>query len=207
MSGGYKWNSEHHNNSIQEFRENENLLEYMFKCQLSHMPGTRYNQNSGGIYLLTKIIEKAASKKIDKFAHEKLFKPLGIVNYRWEKDKTGKNKGPYSLYMRSKDMILFGQLILNKGKWNGTQIISKEWIEVSTNLHIELTPLSPIFYEMGEKGYGYLWWIFKDVIAARGHSGQHIIISEEKSAVIVITAGSSMYTPARIYLDYIKKSM
>ena len=167
MSGGYKWESEHHNNPIKEFVENSNLLEYMFKCQLVNEPGTRFSQNSEGIFLLVKIIEKVTSKTIADFADEKLFKPLGILDYKWERDPIGKTKGPYALYMKPIDMAKYGYLISNNGKWNSKKIISDKWIKESTKLHFKLTPRFQIFKELNEQGAGYFWWIFPDMIAAQ----------------------------------------
>jgi CubicO group peptidase (beta-lactamase class C family) len=207
MTGGYKWNSEHHNNEIQEFVENPNLLEYMFKCPIENKPGIAFFQNSGGIFLLTKIIEKVSSTRIDEFADEKLFKPLKIQNYRWERDLTGKTKGPYALYMSPSDLAKLGFLYLNKGKYKGKEIVSKEWIEEATRLHFELTPMVPISKGIGQNGMGYLWWNFRGMFAAQGHCGQKLFVIPSKKAAIVITANTNFYLPTRLYLDFIKEAI
>lgn len=207
MTGGYKWNSEHNNNEIQEFVENPRLLEYTFKCTIENKPGTSFFQNSGGIFLLTKIIEKVSSAEIEEFADKKLFQPLGIQNYRWERDSTGKTKGPYALYMTPRDLAKLGCLYLNKGKYKGKEIVSKEWIGESTKLHLELSPIVPISIEIGQKGMGYLWWIFSEIYAAQGHSGQKLFVIPSKKVVVVITANTNFYLPTRLYLDFIQKAI
>ena len=207
MTAGYKWESEHHNNEIKEFVENPDLLEYMFKCSISNEPGTVFSQNSGGVFLLTKIIEKVTSKTIEKFADEKLFKPLGIQNYKWERDLTGKTKGPYALYMSPRDLAKFGCLYLNEGIWNDREIVKKEWIKKATELHFELSPIVPISKEIEQKGIGYLWWIFSGMYAAQGHSGQKVFVIPSKKAVVVITASAQFYLPTRLYLDFIRDAI
>ena len=205
MTGGYKWETEHHNNEISEFVENPDLLEYMFKCPIANKPGTVFSQNSGGIFLLTKIIEKVSSMEIEEFADDKLFKPLGIENYKWERDSSGETKGPYALYMKPCDLAKFGCLYLNGGKWNDKQIVKKEWIEEATRLHFQLTPIVPISKEIGQNGIGYLWWNFSEMYAAQGHSGQKLFVIPSKKAVIIITANTRFYLPTRLYLDFIQK--
>jgi hypothetical protein len=207
MTGGYKWETEHHNNEISEFAANPDLLEYMFKCPIANEPGTVFSQNSGGVFLLTKNIEKVSSAEIEEFADKKLFQPLGIQNYRWERDSTGKTKGPYALYMTPRDLAKLGCLYLNKGKYKGKEIVSKEWIEESTKLHLELSPIVPISIEIGQKGMGYLWWIFSEMYAAQGHSGQKLFVIPSKKVVVVITANTNFYLPTRLYLDFIQKAI
>lgn len=207
MTAGYKWNSEHHNNEIQEFVENPRLLDYMFKCPIENKPGTAFFQNSGGIFLLTKIIKKVSSIEIEEFADKKLFQPLGIQNYRWERDLTGKTKGPYALYMTPRDLAKLGCLYLNQGTWNSNEIISKEWIEEATKLHLELSPIVPISKEIGQNGMGYLWWNFSEMYAAQGHSGQKLFVIPSKKVVVVITANTNFYLPTRLYLDFIRDAI
>jgi len=207
MTGGYKWESEHHNNEIKEFLENPDLLSYMFECSIANEPGAVFSQNSGGIFLLTKIIEKITSKKIEVFADEKLFEPLGIQNYKWERDSTGKTKGPYALYMLPRDLAKFGCLYLNEGSWNGKEVVKKEWIQKATELHFALSPIVPISKEIEQKGVGYLWWSFSGMYAAQGHSGQKLFVIPSKDTVVVITASSPFYVPTRLYLDFIRDAI
>jgi len=207
MTGGYEWESEHHSNEIKEFVENPDLLEYMFKCPIINEPGTSFFQNSGGVFLLTRIIEKVTSGKIEEFADEKLFKPLEIKNYKFERDLTGKTKGPYSLYMSPRGLAKFGCLYLNEGKWNGKRIVGKEWIEEATDLNFELSPIVPISKEIEQNGIGYLWWVFSGMYAAQGHLGQKIFIIPSKKSVVVMTANALFYLPTRLYLDFIQDAI
>jgi CubicO group peptidase (beta-lactamase class C family) len=207
MTGGYEWESEHHNNEIKEFVENPDLLEYMFSCSIANDPGTAFSQNSGGIFLLAKIIEKATSTTIEKFADEKLFKPLEIHNYKWERDSTGKTKGAYALHMSPRDLAKFGCLYLNEGVWDDKEIVKREWIKKSTELHLALSPIAPISLEIEQNGMGYLWWNFSGMYAAQGHSGQKLFVIPSKNTVVVITANTPFYIPTRLYLDFIRDAI
>lgn len=204
MSGGYQWESEHHDNPITEFVKHPNLVEYMFSCPLAITPGTVYHQNSGGIFLLTQIVEKVSGKTIADFVDEKLFTPLGITNYKWERDPIGKTKGPYALYMKSVDIAAYARLILNKGVWKRERIISEKWFSEALQVHFPLTARFPVFKDLGQRGAGYCWWIYQDMIMAMGHAGQHIYIIEKNNAVVVFVAEGWMIVPAQLYRDYIR---
>ncbi|MBN1648683.1 MAG: serine hydrolase [Spirochaetales bacterium] len=204
MSGGYRWESEHNNNPVKEFVEHPDIASYMFSCPLSSTPGSVFSQNSGGIYLLTRIIEKVSGKSIAEFADEKLFAPLGIRSYRWEADPVCATKGPYALYMRPADMAVYGRMILGRGKLHGKRIVSEIWLEESLQVHFRFGGgRFQAFRDLGQQGTGYCWWIFSDVIAAQGHAGQCIFIVPGQNLVAVFAAEGPIYTPAELFRDYV----
>ncbi len=126
---------------------------------------------------------------IDQFAEKHLFAPLGIDNLSWghtsnkEVIPSGKR-----LYMTTRDMAKIGQLMLNQGKWNEQQLVTKEWIEESTSAHTKITGLD----------YGYLWWNIplntneKVFISktATGNGGQYIMIIPELDVVAIFTGSA-----------------
>ena len=132
---------------------------------------------------------KASGEPVQKFAEENLFKPLGIKNYQWRNFK--KNNYPLmdgSLCLRPRDMAKIGLMILNNGRWNGSQIVSSKWMEESTSSKIKVDDTME---------YGYLWWIGKShvkpglhAVFANGLGGQHIIIVRDLSLVVVTTGGN-----------------
>ncbi len=208
MSGGYRWESEHHNDPIKEFVEHPAIEEYMFSLPLESAPGSVMSQNSGGIFLLTRIIEKVSGKTMAEFVDEKLFSPLEIKRYRWEKDPICKTKGPYALYMRPRDMATYGGMILHNGTWNGKKIVSAAWLGEATRTCFPLSGgLFKVFRDLGQQGFGYCWWVFPDMVAAEGHSGQHIYVIRNKKAVVVFTARGRFALPAELYRDYIKDAL
>ena len=125
--------------------------------------------------------------------HEKLFAPLGITNYINQTDDS--KVTPYfggGMLLTSRDLLKFGQLYQNKGKWKGQQIISEKWVEASFGKYLRLQ-------DYNDKNlYGYLWWHDTyevngkayEAIEARGAGGQFIFILPALESVVVITSGN-----------------
>ncbi|MAD96368.1 MAG: serine hydrolase [Flavobacteriaceae bacterium] len=163
-------------------------LQYTLDLPMVNDPGTVSNYCSMGVILMTEIIEQASGMSIDLFANKFLFKPLGISKVSWghtsnkEVISAGKR-----LNMIPRDMAKIGQLVLNKGKWNGQQIVSEKWIEESTTPKTKITGID----------YGYLWWNipfkFGDKTIAKtatGNGGQYIMVFPELEMVAVFTGGA-----------------
>ena len=159
-----------------------------------------------GIHVLTGIITRTSNMKVVDFANEYLFNPLGVKKHEnylaqtaeehkeftisktpktniWFCDPQGVGTAGYGLCFSASDLVKIGQLCLQKGKYNGIQIVSSKWIE----------DFSTPYYQCGEEfrnmSYGYLWWIIdKNIYAAIGNSGNVIYIDNDKKIVVGITA-------------------
>ncbi|WP_245951643.1 serine hydrolase domain-containing protein [Paracidovorax anthurii] len=150
-------------------------------------PGEQFFYNTGALALISAIVRKTTGQPLDEFARAHLFKPLGISGEQWDRIGRDTDAGG-GLHLRPRDMARIGQLVLDGGRWNDRQIVSKAWIETSTSTLIKGTD--------GED-YGYLWWTGharhnrKDVswVAAQGRGGQNIRIVREMGLVVVVTAG------------------
>ena len=151
-----------------------------------------WTYNGGGTDLLGNIIERVSGKSLEVFAREALFAPSGISDWEWMKYRNEKIASAAGLRLRPRDAAKIGQLVLNKGDWNGRQIVSARWIEQS---------VTPRFQAIGYFGglffYGQQWWMGrtlsgdKDVkwIAALGLGGQRIFIVPELDLVVMTTSG------------------
>jgi len=110
--------------------ENPTPNQYVLSKQLLTRPGKAYFYNSGATHLLSPILAKATGQSVLAFAQENLFTPLGIKNVRWEVRKDGNHDGSgLGLWMQADDLLKIGQLMLNKGQWNGEQLVAEQWIE------------------------------------------------------------------------------
>jgi CubicO group peptidase (beta-lactamase class C family) len=154
MSSGLPWNEEHTSTSdiYHLFRENDPIY-YLLSQQLEATPGQKFHYNSGGTNLLGEIIRRTAGKNLRQFALTNLFTPLGINNFEWETISGEHIFASGGLYLSPRDLAKIGQLCLNMGEWNGRAIISKKWLEESTQSWIYPTELG-----IGN-GYGYQWWL------------------------------------------------
>jgi CubicO group peptidase (beta-lactamase class C family) len=135
------------------------------------------------------VIARWTSIPTDQYAEQVLFRPLHISQYEWIKDASGIPIAASGLRLRPRDLLKFGQLYLDKGKWHGAQIIPESWVEESLTPHITVE---------GEMKYGYQWWLVTDSKApnqtivsgeAHGNGGQRIWVIPSANLVAVVTAG------------------
>lgn len=164
-------------------------------------PGTKFLYNSMNSYMLSAIIKEVTGRGVFDILKERIFNPLGINKIYWEKCPKGIEKGGWGLYMCPEDMAKLGQLLLQKGKWKGKQLISKDWIENMTSKKID-TPS-----EMSKYGYGYHVWISarKNSYQFNGMLGQNVIVFPDINMVIVTTAGNSELFQNCIIMELIEK--
>lgn len=149
--------------------------------------GRSYSYCTAGVVVLGDIINNV-SGSLEKFAEKSLFSKLGITDYHWQITPTGIPMTGGGLGLKSRDLLKIGQLYLNKGKWNNEQIISKQFVESSTEPHAEVG--------MFDYEYGYLWWLSefgkesqKDkAYFMSGTGGNKIVVFPELDMVVVLTS-------------------
>lgn len=150
-------------------------------------PGTQFEYNSMNTYMLSAIVTQKTGKSLFDFCKERIFDPLGIKRVFWESCPKKITKGGWGLFIRTEDMAKLGQLYLNKGRWNGTQIVPRKWVEESTIPQI-MTGREDSTY------YGYQLWINEDRVgsyAFNGMLGQNVFIYPDINMVVVTNAGNS----------------
>jgi len=131
--------------------------ESFFEQPIVNEPGTTFLYNSLATYMASAIVQKVSGQKIIDYLQPRLFEPLGIEGIDWEVSPSGVNTGGWGLRVKTEDMAKLGQLYLNKGVWNGEQIIPKSWVEEATKEHIKQAPDAPqetIDSSDGLQGYG-----------------------------------------------------
>lgn len=199
MSSGLDANDSDRNsiaseNAYQWQRDEPDWIKFALDAPMIAEPGERIIYGSANPMLLAPVLESALGGSVEWFAEEALFGPLGIDNYRIFMRPNG--AGVYlggGMYLRPRDMLKIGQLYLDGGKWQGKQILSKDWVDESFERYGRLEPI-----DRNGNQYGYLWWhetyeVDDRVIAsveARGNGGQYIFVVPELDAVAVITAGN-----------------
>jgi CubicO group peptidase (beta-lactamase class C family) len=147
-------------------------------------PGSRWNYNGGTTALLGHLIAAGTGMPLLAFSREKLFEPLGIRDLEWILMSNGEPAGASGLRLRPRDLAKIGQLVLDRGRWNGRQIVPAEWLEES------FKPRASV--EDGLQ-YGYQWWLGQSPepwIAGFGNGGQRLSIVPGRDLVVVIMAGN-----------------
>lgn len=155
-------------------------------------PGTQYAYNSHNTYFLSVIVTKVTGKLVSEYLQEKLFDELGIRNYVWEVSAEGYEMGGWGLYITTEGLAKMGQFYLQKGKWNGKQLLNEEWCDQAMGIQIiqkgEIEPEN-------ERGCGYGYQMWKNTVGggARfdGAHGQFVLICPDKNAVIVLTGNTT----------------
>jgi CubicO group peptidase (beta-lactamase class C family) len=175
-------------------------------------PGTEFLYNSMATFMLSAIVQKVTGEKIADYLRPRLFEPLGIEGYDWEVSPDGYNSGGWGLRVKTEDMARFGQLYLQKGMWNGKQIIPSGWVEEATSFKIDQAP--DALPEVRAKndwmqGYCYQFWRSRqNAFRADGAYGQYIIIMPDKDAVVAITCESpDMQDEINLVWDFILPAM
>src|ERR1700754_574276 len=107
---------------------------------IAHKPGSVFLYNSMATFMLSAIIQKVTGQKVVEYLKPRLFDPLAIKGIDWEINKQGINTGGWGLRVKTEDMAKLGQLYLQKGVWNGKQVLPKEWVEEATTFKIDQAP-------------------------------------------------------------------
>src|SRR5262245_36761181 len=101
-----------------------------------HKPGTHFKYNTPATFMLSAIVQKQTGQTVLDYLRPRLFEPLGITQPNWNTNWQGISLGGYGLSVRTEDIARFGQLYLQKGKWNGKQLIAKDWVEMATSKQV-----------------------------------------------------------------------
>jgi len=155
-------------------------------------PGTVFLYNSMATYMLSAIVTRVTGEKVIDYLKPRLFDPLNITGVDWETDPSGANVGGWGFRVKTEDMAKFGQLLLQKGMWNGQQVLSAKWIDEATSSKILQSPDVPQEKRVTNdwlQGYCYQFWRTRhNSFRADGAFGQYILVLPEKDAVIAITS-------------------
>lgn len=209
MSAGFNWTEFGGQNSFPTMTKTADWVQYVLSQPLAHTPGTEMTYNSGNSQLLSAILREACGQNVAEFAEEQLFQPLGIESYQWDTDPQGIHTGGFGLYLKPEDMLKFGLLYLQQGRWEDRQLILQDTVWQSTRPYIVA--------KLPQKGfYGWHWWVSSfnagteqqrvevPYYFALGFMGQHIIVVPDYELVAVITADKyKKRSPANVFGRYI----
>lgn len=180
-------------------RESSELdwIEAFLAFPVEHRPGSTFVYNSLATYMLSAILTKVSGERILDFLQPRMFRPLGIVEATWDESPQGIQVGGWGLMVKTEDMAKLGLFYLQKGNWNGQQLLAKTWFDEATAALVPSLPAGVKKEDLKVKakdsdwlqGYGYqLWQSRYKSYRADGLNGQFVLILPEKNAVIVTTA-------------------
>jgi len=182
--GGYI-DSEH---TTIKLEASDEWIRFVLDHPTDTIPGAVFEYNDGVSVLLGKIVREATGQRIDDWARERLFGPIGIDEFHWKITPDGEADTEGGLYLTTHDLARVGYLFLREGMWQGEQIVSKEWVAASTApLVADVAPGNT----RQDPGYGYQWWIPDQedgrttIFAGNGYGGQFVLVVPEQDIVAV----------------------
>ncbi len=153
-------------------------------------PGTYFHYNSHGTYLVSCMVQKVTGQTVRDYLIPRLFVPLGIPVPYWSSSPEKVNCGGWGLFLTSESIARFGQCLLQKGMWEGRQVLPPEWLEKATVFQIDNSNGNQDPENEWHQGYGYQFWRTRGRrYRGDGAFGQICMVSEEKDMVVAVTAG------------------
>ncbi len=180
----------HHEEDIARFAffADEDPVKAFLAIPVAHKPGTLFVYNTPASYVLSAIVQKVTGQPVVDYLGPRLFEPLGIEPPLWESSRQGVSLGGFGLNLRTEDIARFAQLYLQKGNWQGTQLLPASWVEDATARQMSngSSPASD-----WEQGYGYQFWRCRHgFYRGDGAFGQFAIVMPQYDAVLAITSGT-----------------
>lgn len=180
--------------TLRQMEVSDNWVQFALDRKVVSEPGTRFVYDTPGMHLLSAILQKATGMTALEFGRQNLFEPLGIKEVIWPADPQGVTDGGSNIMLHPRDAAKIGYLFLNKGRWDGRQIVSQEWVEAATRRQIDAG---------NGDGYGYGWWTVPEnngEYSAVGRGGQYIRVIPFLDAVIVVSSQNTEWDEFVPYL-------
>jgi CubicO group peptidase (beta-lactamase class C family) len=186
MRSGLEFNNDAFAQELQ-IEKQKDQLSHILKKPLFANPGQTWNYRDCDPQLLGGAVLRQTDMLLEEVADQSLFGPMDITNYIWERNVDGENWASQALYMRPRDLVKIGQLVISQGEWNGKQVIPTEWIEEMVSPTVDGSEITD---RPAGTNYGYLWWLEPEnnIIYAHGSGGQFIYLVPDKNLVIVMTS-------------------
>jgi CubicO group peptidase (beta-lactamase class C family) len=158
---------------------------------VAHEPGSWFLYNSGATYMLSAILHKLTGETLLDYLQPRLFAPLGITEPTWESCPRGVNVGGWGLSIKTEEIARFGQLYLQRGEWQGQQLVPAAWVAEATSSQVDNNNGHSQNVDWLQ-GYGYQFWRCQHgAYRGDGAFGQFCVVLPEQDTVIAITAGVS----------------
>lgn len=139
----------HADRTTEKIYASKDFVRFALESNVDAPPGTEFFYNNSAVNVLVGVVHRASGMPMDGYLRARVFEPLGIRDFSWSHDRSGNPHGFAGLQIHAADFAKIGQLLLQKGRWNGKQVISEAWIAESTQRSGQ--PFNPVS--------GLLWWL------------------------------------------------
>ncbi|GHD75868.1 6-aminohexanoate-dimer hydrolase [Luteimonas padinae] len=187
--------------------ESDDWVRFSLDLPMADEPGSRWSYASVNTFLLGVLVEEASMESLSSHAKKHLFAPLGITNFDWRSEPSGRTVAQGNLAIRARDMLKLGQLYLDGGRWNGIQVVPETWVQTSIVGRFDV-PWDD--YD----AYGYGWYLHTLNIEGRefqyffasGNGGNKIyVLPKERMVVAVQSAAYNTNYGQRRSLEVLRK--
>ena len=166
----------------------DDFVRFVLGLPMAFEPGEKYAYSSAVAFLLGAVVENASGQRLEDFARQHLFGPLGIHELYWQASPQGRTTGMGNLYMRASDFAKLGQVMLDEGRWKDRSVLSPEWIRASIRSAHDIDSVDPF-----ASGYGFMWYLARmsvgdrklEVFFASGNGGNKLFVVPEVELVVV----------------------
>ncbi len=188
--------------SMQRMMRSGDWPKFVLDQPMAQEPGSGFNYNSGGTHVLAAILSRKTGTGVDDYAVNSIFQPLGIADYKWDKDPQGLAIGGWGLYLQTRDMAKLGYLYLRGGAWEGTQVVPHDWVNrvYAAKVPMNLSPNE-------DWRYGDLWWTLpaRQAYMMVGYHSQIILVMPKTDVVVAVTG--QKYFPVNQMLDLLAQTV
>ncbi len=190
---------------------NQDWAKALLDLPMTSDPGTLYTYNTAATNAMGQALENATGIPMADFADQHLFYPMQIMTAAWGRTPTGLPVGGSGLFLKTRDMLKFGQLYLDDGAWQGQQLVSASWVDASVTRHVDISSWATY-----SEAYGYQWWlddfnyngVVTPVYVTAGYGGQYMFVIPEAETVVAFTGHNyehgerivSLYTIVETYI-------
>jgi CubicO group peptidase (beta-lactamase class C family) len=178
----------HSQDTIEALSRDRRMVRIFLGLDVDHQPGTVFVYNSGATYMLSAILQKLTGETLLDYLRPRLFEPLGATEATWEISKEGITKGGWGLSLNTDSLAGFGHLLLQRGQWEGQQLIPASWIDAATSRQVPNdTEENPDWHQ----GYGFQFWRGRhNTYRGDGAFGQYCLILPEHDTALIMTSAS-----------------
>ncbi len=183
-------------------RSTPNWAESVLAFDCDHEPGTHFHYNSMNTYLVSCMVQRVTGQTVRDYLIPRLFEPLGMMNEdgtapKWDASPDGVSVGGWGLWLSCAQIARFGQCLLQKGVWDGRQVLPREWLDLATTARIDNGNGEHPHDHDWNMGYGYQFWMCrtdhgpgqKPRFRGDGMFSQFCIVDEKRDMVICCISG------------------
>lgn len=172
-----------------------------FSSTVRFAPGSKFSYNSMNTYILARVAERVSGKSFGVLARERIFAPLGIKNYLWEKSPEGTERGGWGLYLSAESWAKLAFMMASGGVFLGRRILSEEWVKSATTVKALAEDFN------GNFDYGYQMWTYGsgDEFLFNGMLGQNVWICPRNEIIVVMLGGNNELFQASPALEIVRK--